>query len=82
MSLLIVTAEFDVELALPIVKPLRFAMLLMVIALIEPVPIKFAPEPLHVNVLATPEPSVNKLPNGAMVKVPVLVMVVALLAAW
>ena len=61
---------------LPITKPPKLAMLLIVIAFIEPVPAKLAPVPLHVNALLVPEPSVNPLPKGAMVKVPVLVIVV------
>jgi hypothetical protein len=52
-------------------------MLLIVIALIEPVPAKLGvPEPLHVNAVATFDPLVNVLPNGAIVRVPELVMVV------
>ena len=62
---------------MPIVKPPKLAMLLMVIALIEPVPAKFVPEPLQVNAVVTFDPLVNELPNGAIVSVPVLVIVVA-----
>jgi hypothetical protein len=53
------------------------AIALIVTALIEPDPVKLvAPEPLQVNAVATLDPFVNVLPNGAIVRVPVLVMVV------
>ena len=43
----------------------------------EPVPAKLVvPEPLQVNALATFDPFVNELPNGAIVSVPELVIVV------
>ncbi len=72
----IVTFEFSVDDDLPITKPPKLAILLIVIALMEPVPAKLVvPEPLQVNALATFDPFVNELPNGAIVSVPVLVIV-------
>ena len=80
MAFEIVTAEFNVEAELPMVKPPKLAIALIVIFAIEPVPTKLGvPEPLQVNAVATPELFVKELPNGAMVSVPVLVTAVVLI---
>ena len=64
---------------LPITKPPKLAIALIVTALIEPDPVKLVvPEPLQVNAVATFDPFVNELPNGAIVSVPLLVIVVVL----
>ena len=78
----IVTLEFAVDVDLPITKPPKMAILLMVIAEMEPEPTKLVPAPLHVKALAVPALSVKALLNGAIVSVPVLVIVVVLLDAW
>ncbi len=73
MALVIVTFEVDDE--LPTISPAKLAKLLIVIPEIEFEPTKLDPEidPFHVNAL------LNAVPKGAIVKVPVLVMVVALI---
>ena len=63
MALLMVTLAFAVEAELPMTKPLKLAMLLIVMLAMEPVPAKFVvPDPLQVNGAIEPELFVNALP--------------------